>query len=227
MQEYNLLEEYPALDKPRFVSEGQRTIEHRIISTQRDQNFFDGDRNFGYGGFRYDGRWKKIAEKIIKRYNLNKGSKILQINCEKGFFIYDVVSLIPEIKIYGLETSKYAYDNSMNEEIKKKIQHVDDYRKLNFDDNFFDFILCIGVVYTLNLADIITFLKEIVRIGKKDSFINLASYESENDYWLMKDWSLLGTTILKKKDWKKILDHTKYKGDYSFTNSHSLNIKRK
>ncbi len=227
MQEYNLLEEYPALDKPRFVSEGHRTIEHRIISTQRDQNFFDGDRNFGYGGFKYDGRWKKIAEKIIKRYNLNKDSKILQINCEKGFFIYDFVSLIPEINIYGLETSKYAYDNSMNAEIKKKIQHVNDYRKLNFDDNFFDFILCIGAVYTLNLADIITFLKEIVRIGKKDSFINLASYESENDYWLMRDWSLLGTTILKKKDWKKILEYTKYKGDYSFTNSHSLNIKRK
>ena len=120
MQEYNLLEEYPVLDKPRFVSEGQRTIEHRIISTQRDKNFFDGDRNFGYGGFKYDGRWKKIAEKIIKRYTLNKNSKVLQINCEKGFFIYDVVSLIPEIDIYGLETSKYAYDNSMNAEIKKK-----------------------------------------------------------------------------------------------------------
>ena len=98
---------------------------------------------------------------------------------------------------------------------------------MSFNDNFFDFILCIGVVYTLNLADIISFLKEIVRIGKKDSFINLASYESENDYWLMRDWSLLGTTILKKEEWKKILEYTKYKGDYSFTNSHSLNIKRK
>jgi len=98
---------------------------------------------------------------------------------------------------------------------------------LSFNDNFFDFILCIGVVYTLNLADIISFLKEIVRIGKKDSFINLASYESENDYWLMRDWSLLATTILKKEEWKKILEYTKYKGDYSFTNSRSLNIKRK
>ena len=112
----------------------------------------------------------------------------------------------------------------MNAEIKKKIQYVDDYRKLNFDDNFFDFILCIGVVYTLNLADIITFLKEIVRIGKKDSFINLASYESENDYWLMRDWVI--NYNFKKRIGKNFRIY-KYKGDYSFTNSYSLNIKRK
>ena len=61
-------------------------------------------------------------------------------------------------------------------------------------------------------------------MGKRP-FINLASYESENDYWLMRDWSLLGTTIL-KKDWKNFRIY-KYKGDYSFTNSYSLNIKRK
>tara|TARA_B100000965_G_scaffold405197_1_gene438311 strand:- start:2013 stop:2696 length:684 start_codon:yes stop_codon:yes gene_type:complete len=227
MQEFNLLEEYPVLDKPRYISEDQRTIDHRIISSAREKDFFDGDRNFGYGGFKYDGRWKKIAEKIIKRYGLNKKSKILQINCEKGFFIYDITSIIPEIDAYGLETSEYAYSNSINPEVKKKIKFVDDYRKLNFEDNFFDFILCIGVVYTLNLPDIIKFLKEIVRVGKNNSFINLASYENENDFWLMKNWSLLGTTILKKDEWKKILEYTNYQGDYSFTNSHSLNIKRK
>ena len=79
MQEFNLLEEYPVLDKPRYISEDQRTIDHRIISSARGKDFFDGDRNFGYGGFKYDGRWKIIAEKIIKRYGSNKKSKILQI----------------------------------------------------------------------------------------------------------------------------------------------------
>jgi len=227
MREFNLLEEYPVLDKPRYVTENQRTIDHRIVASKRGKDFFDGDRNFGYGGFKYDGRWKKIADKIIDKYSLNKKSKILQINCEKGFFIYDILNIIPEINVYGIETSEYAYNNSINSEVKKKIKFVDNYRELNFEDNFFDFILCIGVTYTLNLPDIIKFLNEFVRVGKKNSFINLASYENESDFWLMKNWSLLGTSILKKEEWKKILKYTNYKGDYYFTNSHSLNIKKK
>ena len=59
MREYNLLNEYPNSLNHRLVGDNLRTIEHRIISTYRDQNFFDGDRNYGYGGYKYDGRWKK------------------------------------------------------------------------------------------------------------------------------------------------------------------------
>ena len=227
MNEYNLLDEYPKLDNPRFVSIDQRTIHHRLIASQREKDFFDGDRNFGYGGFNYDGRWKKIAEKAIKRYDLKDGSRVLQINCEMGFFLHDLKSINPKINVYGLETSKYAFDNTINEIIKKNVLYVKNYNDLNFDDNYFDFILCIGIVYTLNLPDIILFLKNLKRISKGRSFINLASYENKEDFWLMKDWSLLGTTILKKNEWIEILKFTDYRGDYSFTNSKTLNINRK
>ena len=90
MDEFNLLNEYPQLDKPRFVSKNKRTIDHRIVSSQRDKDFFDGDRNYGYIGFKYDGRWKDIAKKVIDRYKLDNTSKILQINCEMGFFLHDI-----------------------------------------------------------------------------------------------------------------------------------------
>ena len=55
MREFNLLGEYPIPDKPRYVGSNLRTINHRIVATYRDKNFFDGDKNFGYGGFKYDG----------------------------------------------------------------------------------------------------------------------------------------------------------------------------
>ena len=61
MREFNLLGEYPIPDKPRYVGSNLRTINHRIVATYRDKNFFDGDKNFGYGGFKYDGRWKKSS----------------------------------------------------------------------------------------------------------------------------------------------------------------------
>ena len=71
--------------------------------------------------------------------------------------------------------------------------------KLNYKDNEFDFVMALGVVYTHSLGDAIKCLKEIQRVGKGKSFITLASYEDQNDFWLFKQWSLLGTTILRIK----------------------------
>ena len=38
------------------------------------------------------------------------------------------------------------------------------------------------------------------------------------------DWTLLGTTILKKTEWKKIFKHTGYKGDYYFSDANKLGL---
>jgi len=226
MKEINLLKNYPITKRNLDEALVERTDEVREIARKFDKDFFDGDRNYGYGGFKYDGRWKDIAKKVIDRYKLDNTSKILQINCEMGFFLHDIKKILPNLEVYGIETSSYAYQNFYDEDIKSNVSLVDNYCKLNYENYYFDFILCIGAVYTLNLTDIIKILKEIVRVGKNKSFINLASYETHNDYWLMKEWSLLGTTILKKDDWKKILKYVNYKSDFSFTNANSLNIKR-
>ena len=69
MKEFNLLSDYSKTKVKRFVGKGIRTINHRIIASHRDKSFFDGNRNFGYGGLKYDGRWKKVAEKLIKKLN--------------------------------------------------------------------------------------------------------------------------------------------------------------
>ena len=111
----------------------------------------------------------------------------------------------------------------MHYNIKRFIKKGD-YRKLkDYKNKFFDLTLAIGVVYSLNLTDAIECIKEINRVSKK-SFINLASYKNKNDYWLFKKWSLLGTTILKEKEWEEVLNHCKYSGDYYFTNATNLNL---
>lgn len=223
MREFNLLDEYPKLDKPRFVSDKKRTILNRIIATKRDQNFFDGHRDNGYGGYKYDGRWSVVAKKISEEYSINESSSVLHINSEKGFLIHEFKKFFPEIKCLGIETSDYAINNSM-EEIKPNILKVENYFNLKFSDNSFDFVLAIGVVYALSLTDAIRCIKEIQRISKGKSFINLASYETEKDYQLFKKWSLLGTSFFKKKDWIEILKFCNYTGDYFFTNAQTLNL---
>jgi hypothetical protein len=51
----------------------QRVVEYdkaecAAISKKFGQEYFDGDRKYGYGGFRYDGRWRPFAEKLISHY---------------------------------------------------------------------------------------------------------------------------------------------------------------
>lgn len=225
MREFNLLEGYPQPTATRKVGKNIRTIKNRIISGYRDKNFFDGDRNFGYGGFKYDGRWQKVAKKIVDEYNLSLDSSFLQFNCEKGFLVNDVKSVLPKARVHGLETSDYALSTAMDN-IKKNLKKVNNYYDLDIRDNSYDFIIAIGVVYTYSLSDAIKCLKEIERIGKGKSFITLASYTNEEDYWLFKDWTVIGTTILKKEEWIEVLNHANYTGDYFFTNSKTLNLTR-
>ena len=226
MREFNLLGEYPRPEKPRYVGSDLRTINHRIVATYRDKDFFDGNRNYGYGGFKYDGRWKSVAEKICNEYKLNNSSSFLQIGCEKGFLLKDLKDKYKKMRIEGIETSNYAITNSILD-AKKNIKYCNNYTDLEYGDSEFDFIFALGVVYTHNLTDVIKCLREIQRVGKGKSFITLASYENKNDYWLFKQWSLLGTTVLHKDEWKKVLSHVNYSGDYSFTNAELLGLRAK
>ena len=221
MREFDLLSDYPVLKK-RYVSKSSRTIKNRIIASLRGKSFYDGKREDGYGGFKYDGRWKIIAKKIFDAYKLKDNSKILQIGCDKGFLLKDIKEIYPKSQVRGIEISDYAIKSS-----DKKIKNFiikGPFHNLPFKDNEFDFIIAIGPVYSLNLADAIKCLNEIRRVGKGKSFITLGAYELEKDLRLFRYWTLLGSTILSKKEWIEVLKYTKYKGDYKFNTAKSLNL---
>ena len=86
MREFDLLKIYPNI-KARLVSKNTRTIRNKIIATRKDKEFYDGDRNNGYGGYRYDGRWKNIAQNIVKRYNLKPDQKFCKLMRQRFFVI--------------------------------------------------------------------------------------------------------------------------------------------
>ena len=224
MREFDLLNNYSTLNK-RYVSKNTRTIKNRIIASYREKEFYDGKRENGYGGFKYDGRWKIIAKKIFEIYQLKDNAKILQIGCDKGFLLQDIKEIFPKSKVRGVEVSDYAIKNT-NKKISKFIKKNKFY-DLPFKNNEFDFVIAIGPVYSLNLTDAIKCLKEIKRVGKGKSFITLGSYESEKDLKLFRYWTLLGSTILTKKEWIEVLKHTKYNGDYKFNTAKSLNLVQK
>ena len=223
MREFNALAGYPEPHQPRHVGPNIRTIHNRIIALCRGKEFYDGDRNNGYGGFAYDGRWVPIAKFMAHEYGLGATSAILQVNCEKGFLLHDFQQLFPGIKVRGTEISDYAIATAMPS-VRPHIQQAP-FTRLPFLDQEFDFVIAIGAVYALTLTDAIACLKEIQRVGKGKGFITVASYDTEEDKRLFEWWTLLGTTILRKEEWIEVLNHAGYTGDYKFTNAEALKLR--
>ena len=112
INEISLFANYSNSKKKRLIKKNSRTnIHNKLIASLKGKDFYDGKRKYGFGGYKYDGRWKRIAEIFIKKYKLNNKSKILQINCDKGFLIYELKKLLPKAKIIGIDRSKYSINN--------------------------------------------------------------------------------------------------------------------
>ncbi|MSP11142.1 MAG: class I SAM-dependent methyltransferase [Pelagibacteraceae bacterium] len=198
----------------------ERTVINKMYAWQLGKEYYDGSRLNGYGGFKYDGRWLKLLPKIIKRYKLKKGSKVLDLGCKKGFLLKDLNVLIPGIKSYGIENHPYALKKSIKCN-SKLIQS--EYYSIPFKDKYFDFVIAFNSLYMYNLGDVIKSLREIERVSKK-SYIVLASGENNEERNRFYKWTLIGTSILLKKEWKTLFKKTKFTGDYYFSSAKSLGV---
>ena len=57
----------------------KRMIDNKVksmeVANQYGYDFWDGDRRYGYGGYKYDGRWEIVAKKLIEIYRLPNNAK--------------------------------------------------------------------------------------------------------------------------------------------------------
>lgn len=198
----------------------ERTVINKMYAWELGKEYYDGSRLNGYGGFKYDGRWLKLLPKIIKKYKLNKRSKVLDLGCKKGFLLKDLNILIPGIKSYGIENHDYALKNAVK--CSSKLIKSD-YTKLPFKNKSLDFVIAFNSLYMQNLGDVIKSLKEIERVSKK-SYVVLASGENNEERNKFYKWTLIGTSILLKREWKLLFKKIKFKGDYYFSSAKSLGV---
>ena len=211
--EIDLLQNYPRT-KRNVRERGQtKTDEDRKIARQFGQEFFDGDRSHGYGGFSYHPRfWQPVIPDFIKRYNIKPGQKILDVGCAKGFMLFDFIQAIPGLSVYGVDVSEYAISNG-REEVRPYLQ-VADARNLPFEDNFFDLVISITTVHNLDGADLEQSLKEISRVSKGPAFITVDAYRNDLEKEMMFAWNLTAKTIMHVDEWKLLFEKVGYKGDY-------------
>lgn len=211
--EINLLQNYPATTRDTKKRALVKTDNDRKIARKFGKDFFDGERKHGYGGFNYNKKfWGPVIPTFIKYWNLNKDSSVLDVGCGKGFMLFDLISEIPEIKIAGIDISEYAIQNS-KPEVKKFLQ-VGNANNLPFKDKSFDVVISINTIHNLEKNECAKALKEISRVSKKNSFITVDAFRSEEEKKKMFEWNLTAKTIMSVEDWKSFFRENSYNGDY-------------
>ena len=211
-------------NKPRSLLAKKRNIKNKITAWGLGKQYYDGNRLDGYGGYKYDGRWKKFLPKIIKKYKLSGKSKVLDLGCKKGFFLKDLRDLIPGIKIHGIENHYYPIQHA-HKNVKKYLS-FSNYYDLKFKNKHFDLVFAFNSIYSQNLGDVVKTLKEMQRVSK-NAYVVLASCNNDKERNEFYKWTLIGTTILYKKEWLKLFKIVGYKGDHFFSTSKSLGLKSK
>ena len=186
-----------------------------LIAKKYDKEYWDGDRRYGYGGYKYiPGRWKPVAENLIKNYKLKSGSKVLDVGCGKGFLLYEMKLLIPDLEVKGFDISKYGIENS-HKEIKSNlfIHKAED--SFPYKDKEFDLIISLGCLHNLKIFEVSKALKEIDRVGKH-GYIMVESYRNEKELFNLQCWALTCETFLNPEEWIWLFEETNYKGDFEF-----------
>ena len=178
------------------------------------EEYWDGERQYGYGGYKYDGRWRPIAEAMVKHYDLKPGARILDVGCGKGFLLYEFTQVLPDVEVAGIDISEYGIANS-KPEIKNHLQ-AGNATKLPFPDNSFDFVVSITTFHNLYNFELWDALREVERVGRGAKHIIIESYRNEREKANLLFWQLTCRTFWTPQEWEWFFDQAGYTGDYSY-----------
>ena len=111
--EVNLMQNYPYSQRDISGRLESKTQHDKLIAMEFGQEFFDGSRNHGYGGFSYNSRfWKNVVPDFIQHWQLKNGDSLLDIGCAKGFMLYDLKEYLPNLKDSALMPSQSLIVNN-------------------------------------------------------------------------------------------------------------------
>lgn len=184
------------------------------VAKQFGKDYWDGDRKFGYGGYKYDGRWRVVAEEMAAHYRLEPGMSVLDVGCGKGFLLYELTQVVPGLKVTGIDISQYGIDNS-KEEVRPFLQQGLA-QALHFADNSFDLVYSIGTLHNLYVYDLKKAVQHIERVSKGHSYIMVESYRNEEEKANLLYWQLTCESFYTPQEWEWLYQQWGYTGDWSY-----------
>ncbi|MCK5602941.1 class I SAM-dependent methyltransferase [Candidatus Pacearchaeota archaeon] len=178
-------------------------------------DYWDGDRRYGYGGYKYiDDRWKKVAQQLIELYGLKSNAKILDVGCGKAFLLYELKQLLPDAEIVGFDISKHALAYA-KEEVRDNLFRYRAQDRYPWGDDYFDLVMSVGCLHNLRIFELEMAVKEIERVGK-NKYIMVEGYRNELELFNLECWALTCESFFHTAEWIWLYNHFGYTGDYEF-----------
>jgi SAM-dependent methyltransferase len=192
-----------------------RKVESMLVAKKYEEEYWDGDRRYGYGGYKYiPGRWKSVAQELINLYDLTNKSSILDVGCGKAFLLYEIQQLLPQAKLVGFDISRHGL-NSRHPEFKGKLFVHNAVDPFPFGNKEFDLVISLGTFHNLRLPNLINAIQEVERVGKQ-KYIMVESYRNELELFNLECWALTAEAFFDQSEWIWIYNNFGYTGDYEF-----------
>jgi len=184
------------------------------LAIQYDHDYWDGSRETGYGGYKYDGRWRKVADAMATAYGIKPGMRVLDVGSGKGFLLHDFAEAVPGIEIAGIDISKYGIAHTMDD--VKPFVKVGNANKLPYPDKHFDLVTSITTLHNLYNYDLHAALKEIERVGRGAKYICVEAYRNEREKVNLMYWQLTCRAFHTPEEWAFVFEQAGYTGDHEF-----------
>jgi len=184
------------------------------VAKQYGYDYWDGERKYGYGGYRYDGRWKSVAQNIADQYELRSGQRVLDVGCGMAHLLYELTQIVPGIEVYGIDISQYALEHA-KEEVRSRLRWGEAHN-LSFEDDSFDLVLSITTLHNLEVFHLKRAIQEIQRVSKKNSYIVVESFRNDVEEVNLLYWQLTCASFYSVEEWEWLFQEWGYTGDYSF-----------
>ena len=215
MAEVNLLKSLPQTKRNIQMRAAAKDPNVIALARQYGQDYFDGAREHGYGGYRYDGRWLPVARDIVAHFGLKPGMRVLDVGCAKGFLVKDLMLVCPGLEAFGVDVSDYALMHCEKEAVGRL--HLGSADRLIFPDASFDCVLAINTVHNLARPRAVAALREIQRLCRGRAFVQVDSYRTPEQKAVFESWVLTAEFHDYPEGWLRLFAEAGYTGDYDWT----------
>ena len=176
---------------------------HRILG------FVNG---IGYGGYRYDGRYGPVVDKIIQYYGLSPGDKIFELGCGKGYILVEF--LIRGMQVAGVDLSCYAIANAAPN--VRPFVRQGDFLDMELSVQKYDLVLGKDIMAHIAEASVAEVVEKCKQLSKKYIYYEIEVCRNDFEAEMLYKWDITHVTRRPPNWWKEKLYEVGYPGDYHF-----------
>ncbi|VTT99831.1 SAM-dependent methyltransferase OS=Geobacter daltonii (strain DSM 22248 / JCM 15807 / FRC-32) GN=Geob_0665 PE=4 SV=1: Methyltransf_23 [Gemmataceae bacterium] len=184
------------------------------VARRFDRDYWDGDRRYGYGGYKYDGRWSVVAQELVKTYSLPANARILDAGCGRGFLLHEFQRLLPNCTVAGFDVSDYGLETA-KDEVRPFLFKHDARDPFPHAGQSFDLVISINALHNLPPQDVAKALAEMQRVAR-NQYLVVESFRTTEELFNLQCWALTCETFFRPESWTWLFDLAGYTGDYEF-----------